>query len=111
VSKAASKPALEELHDALAKVLKEAVTETELKVIELPEGTKLADGTDAAAGTKIVVRTRNAALLGQARQFLKDNNIECAPGFPSKPVKELAEGLPFPAHPGGDDEDDPALRR
>lgn len=34
-----------------------------------------------------------AALLSVARQFLKDNHIECGPGVASKPLGELA-GLP-----------------
>lgn len=102
MSKAASRPELETLHDTLAKVLAEAVKETEIKIIDLP------DAAVEGGSVKTVVRTRNAAILNAARQFLKDNGVECAPGYPSdalKEVKKSVESLPFPAHPGGEDED------
>lgn len=105
MSKAATRPALELLHDALATELAAAVKEKELKVIEIPD--EASEG-----GTKrVAVQTRNAAVLNAARQFLKDNGIECAPGHPSPAVKNLASELPPAGAPlAGDDDDDPALR-
>lgn len=96
MSNAAKRPELEALHDALARELAVAIKETEIKVIDVPDG----EGTK-----KVAVRTRNAAVLNAARQFLKDNGIECAPGHPSEPVKSLAEKLPFPATSGERDGD------
>lgn len=99
MSKAATTEALQELHAALATELAVAIKETEIKIIDLPDA-------EAEGGTrKVAVHTRNAAVLSAARQFLKDNGIECAPGKPSGPVQVLASALPFPTHPGGDEED------
>ena len=97
MSEAAKKPELEKLHDELAKLMTKIIREGETAV-------------DKETG-EAVRTTPCAAMIGQMRQFLKDNGVECAPGFPSKPVKELAESVPFPQHPGGDDDDDPALRK
>lgn len=92
---AATKNELNTLHAELAQTFAEAIKEQEVKVISLP------DGLDEAGEVKMVptiVKVRNAAILNAARQFLKDNGIECAPGNPSQPVKDLAEvvkKLPF----------------
>lgn len=100
MSESAKKDALERLHATLAETLAVAITETEIKVIELPDE-------KTEGGTKrVTVRTRNAAVLNAARQFLKDNGIECAPGHPSKPVTDLASKLPFAGEPGDPDADD-----
>jgi peptidyl-tRNA hydrolase len=89
VSKAAAKQALEELHASLATELAAAIKEKEIKIVEIP------DESSETGTTKVVVRTRNAAVLSAARQFLKDNGIECSPGFPTAPVKSLVAGMPF----------------
>lgn len=39
--------------------------------------------------------TATAADLAQARQFLKDNNVEQA-ALPGTPLRSLADSLPFP---------------
>ncbi len=72
MSKAASKSALEELHDTLATVL-----------------TKALDGEP------------NAALLNVARQFLKDNGIEAVvvPGTPIAGLQKKVEEGKFPFNP------------
>lgn len=96
MSKAAKEGELQSLHAALAKTLAEAVIETEIKIVDIPDES-------AEGGTrKVAVRTRNAAVLNAARQFLKDNNIACAPGHPSKDLRDLdaAVGeLPFEGSP------------
>lgn len=48
----------------------------------------------------------SAAELNVARQFLKDNGIECAVGKPSEAMRGLAKAMPFPAHPGGEDDEE-----
>lgn len=104
MSKAAKAESLEQLHAALADELAVAIKETELKIIEVPDA-------DAENGKrKELVRTRNAAVLSVARQFLKDNNIECAPGHPSASVGNLAATLPFAGAPMDATGDDPALQ-
>ena len=82
MSKAASRPELEELHAALALELASAIKEVEVTVEETEGGT-------------VVSKKRNAAILSVARQFLKDNNVDCAAGRPSKPLQALAASLPF----------------
>ncbi|KWS03760.1 hypothetical protein AZ78_1309 [Lysobacter capsici AZ78] len=78
MSKAASKGALEALHNKLATTLAEAL-----------------DGLDASEkGT--------AAILNVARQFLKDNNVEAAPRE-GQPLGALAEKVAqFPFDPAED---------
>jgi len=90
-NKAAKEAELQNLHAELAKVLKTAINETELKIVDLPDA-------ESETGTvKTVVKTRNAAVLNAARQFLKDNNIQCARGAPSPEITDLAQAynLPF----------------
>jgi len=72
-NKAAKEAELQNLHAELAKVMKEAIHEVD------DEG------------------RRNAAVLNAARQFLKDNNIQCARGAPSPEITDLAKAynLPF----------------
>lgn len=74
--KAAPKDALEELHNALANALAERI--------------KSGDAT--------------AADLGVARQFLKDNGIDCIPRK-DNPLGKLADALPFPSQDAIGDED------
>lgn len=69
----ASEAALAELHAALATVLKNSLAPA-----------KDENGKDLPP---------NPALLSVARQFLKDNHIECGAGAPSVPLAGLA-GLP-----------------
>lgn len=106
---AASKGELENLHSALATALAAAIDEKEMKVIEVPEGTKLVDGTVAGdGGQKIVVMVRNAAILNVARQLLKDNDITALP-VPGKPLANLTAKLPY----AGSEDDaafEPAVR-
>lgn len=94
-SKSAPVEAMQELHASLVELLKTAIHETEVKVIELPD--------EAAEGgkRKVTVRTRPAAILNVARQLLKDNNIEAAPKALADLQKSLGD-LPFPGDdPGG----------
>lgn len=93
MSKAASRPELEELHAALATELAQAIKEVETFTEEAEDGSRV-----------VVATKRNAAILSVARQFLKDNNVDCAPGRPSKPLQALAATLPFT--PDGDDGED-----
>lgn len=93
MSKAAKQEALEELHAGVANLLTKIVTDgrTEKRVMNEVEVT--------------ITTQASAADLAAAINFLTRNKIECAPGIPSKPVKQLAEAvkkLPFPAHPGGE---------
>lgn len=73
----ASNDSLNELHGTLARVLMEEISKKD----------------DDGKG--------RAAILNVARQFLKDNGIEALPSS-SKPLRELAEVLPFP-EPGEDE--------
>lgn len=66
----ASKESLEDLHSALATVLKEGITQRD-------EDGKL-----------------NASLINVARQFLRDNGIE-AKAAPGTPLAALKESFPF----------------
>lgn len=93
MSRAANEGELQELHDSLAKTLAEAVVETEIKVIDIPDGEN-EDGTTRYK--KVAVKTRNAAVLNAARQFLKDNGIQCARGRPSTAVSELKDKFDLP---------------
>jgi len=93
VSKAATQEALQELHDAVAKELKKIVTEGRKE-------TRIQGESEVT-----VVAQASAADIAAAINFLKANKIECAPGKPSAAVKELASSLPFPTHPGGDDDE------
>lgn len=72
MSRATSK-AMDELHASLAKLLKDSLAPT------LDENGKPVPP--------------SPALLSVARQFLKDNHIECGAGAPSVPLQGLA-GLP-----------------
>jgi uncharacterized protein YggU (UPF0235/DUF167 family) len=74
---AASKKALEALHEKLANTLAAGLTDRD-------EDGKL-----------------NAALLSVARQFLKDNGIEVKPGATNKSVQGVVDALPFA---GGEDD-------
>lgn len=67
----ADKNTLNALHGTLAKVLLEEITNPEQ------------DGKG------------RAAILNVARQFLKDNGVEALPEA-SKPLRDLAQVLPFP---------------
>lgn len=75
MSGAASKAALEELHEKLAKTLKSEIEK--------------AEGSDEGKGL--------AAMLNVARQFLKDNNIQAAtvPGSPTQTLADKVSQFPF----------------
>lgn len=70
----ASDAAMDALHASLASLLKDS----------------LEPKTDPITGASL---PPNPALLSVARQFLKDNHIECGAGAPSVPLAGLA-GLP-----------------
>lgn len=76
--KTASEDALGDLHSALAKVLTDAVK----------NGVTVLD----KDGNEVSV-TCPAAVLNAARQFLKDNGIECQPQE-HNPLGELARSMP-----------------
>lgn len=92
MSKAATSEALQELHDAVAKELKSIVTNGRRETRK--------QGDDVVE----VITQASAADLSAAINFLARNKIECAPGKPSAAVKELASSLPFPTHPGGEED-------
>lgn len=93
MSKAATTEALQELHDAVAKELTKIVTKGRTETRKMGE-----------AEVEVVTQA-SAADIAAAINFLKANKIECAPGKPSAAVKALAEAVPFPTHPGGEDDE------
>lgn len=84
---AASQQSLAALHEALARAFADIVD----------NGVKV----QVKKGDEYVVETITApaAYLNTVRQFLKDNNIECAHGKPSEAMQGLLTTLPF----AGDD--------
>jgi hypothetical protein len=94
MSKAATTEALQELHDAVARKLTKIVKDGRTEIIKRGEI------------EMEVVAEASAADIAAAINFLRLNKIECAPGKPSAPVAGLAAAMPFPTHPGGDEEED-----
>lgn len=82
---AASKALLESIHDAIAGVFLDALTNGE--IVEVT-------GEDGAVTRER--RKPSSALLSVIRQFLKDNRIEATPGKGSA-LGKLAAAFPFPA--------------
>ena len=68
------------LHDMLATVLTDAIK----------QGVPIKD----EATGEIIKAPAPAAILNVARQFLKDNNIDCK-ATPTNPIGLLSEALPF----------------
>lgn len=68
------------LHDMLAETLTQAIK----------EGIPIKDEETG----KITKAPAPAAILNVARQFLKDNNIDCSPSS-TNPIGLLSEALPF----------------
>jgi hypothetical protein len=65
------------LHDDVAKKLR----------------TLIADGETEVRAGKEIKRPVSAAVLAVARGFLKDNNIQCDDGEPTRPVGELGKAV------------------
>jgi hypothetical protein len=74
---AAKKSAMGELHDKLAQHLTD--------VIE--------NGEEVSRGGETFKVPASAAMLGVAARFLRDNNIECDPGYESAPIGELTDAV------------------
>lgn len=77
---AADSDKLGNLHDMLAETLTQAIK----------DGVPIKDEESG----KIIKAPAPAAILNVARQFLKDNNIDCKPSA-TNPIGLLADSLPF----------------